>query len=57
MKVTEAHLKESWKKSLVDFVNKDFVDDLLLRYEKGTFLLRFSDGEPGKCIIYNQICL
>jgi hypothetical protein len=49
MKVTREHLRGPWNDgSIVGFIHKRTAEDLLLKCQRGTFLLRFSDSELGK---------
>lgn len=49
MKVTREHLRGPWNDgSIVGFIHKRTAEDLLLKCNRGTFLLRFSDSELGK---------
>lgn len=48
MKVTREHLRGPWNDgSIVGFIHKRTAEDLLLKCNRGTFLLRFSDSELG----------
>lgn len=48
MKVTREHLRGPWNDgSIVGFIHKRTAEDLLLKCQRGTFLLRFSDSELG----------
>jgi len=48
MKLTKDHLKGPWADgSIIGFIKKQQAEDLLGDRPPGTFLLRFSDSEPG----------
>lgn len=49
MKLTREHLRGPWNDgSIVGFIHKRTAEDHLLKCQRGTFLLRFSDSELGK---------
>lgn len=56
MKLTKDHLLEPWKDGLiVGFINKQRAEEMLLKCAPGTFLLRFSDSEPGMNVYFYLI--
>lgn len=61
MKVTREHLRGPWNDgSIVGFIHKRTAEDLLLKCQRGTFLLRFSDSELGEekiKKIFNSRCI
>jgi len=49
MKLTREHLRGPWGEgSIVGFIQKKTAEDVLIKCQRGTFLLRFSDSELGK---------
>lgn len=47
-KTIRDRLKKPWIDGLIiGFISKSETEQLLSQYENGTFLLRFSDSEPG----------
>lgn len=49
MKLTRDQLRGPWTEGLIiGFINKRQAEDMLLKCQPGTFLLRFSDSELGK---------
>lgn len=48
MKLTREHLRNLWKDDrIMGFVHKKTAEEMLLKCQPGTFLLRFSDSELG----------
>lgn len=48
MKLTREHLRAIWMDGLIwGFISRPETEDMLLKKLSGTFLLRFSDSEPG----------
>jgi len=50
LKVTRDHLKDLWNKDnrvIYGFISRKQAEDLLVSRPNGTFLLRYSDSEPG----------
>lgn len=48
MRLTKDHLREPWKEGLINgFISKSQAEEMLLKCEPGTFLLRFSDSILG----------
>lgn len=55
MSLIRRHLFDIWNEDLViGFINKYEAEEMLLQCEKGTFLLRFADSEPGRYSITRQ---
>lgn len=53
IKITKDQLAMAWKEGrIVGFINKTKVSDALSAHPVGTFLLRFSDSELGKFILF-----
>ncbi|XP_055306223.1 signal transducer and transcription activator-like isoform X2 [Sitodiplosis mosellana] len=53
-KLTRVHLSEQWK-LIAGFISKDKATEELLKYEPGTFLLRFSDSALGISVAWVQL--
>lgn len=50
-KLTREHLGEMWSENyVVGFIQKDLAESYLMPCDEGTFLMRFSDSEPGEFI-------
>jgi len=49
--VVKKHLKEEWNDSCLEFMSRQVAHNKLLEKPHGTFLIRFSDGDPGAVTI------
>lgn len=48
MKLTRDHLRAPWCANLIiGFIDREKAENMLLKCDPGTFLLRFSDSELG----------
>jgi len=53
MKLTREHLRGPWHDGCVlGFIHKKTAEEMLMKCPNGTFLLRFSDSELGKLLLY-----